>query len=204
MKDRIFYIKKIIKGKTVLNLGCTSSNPLKEIKKQLWLHKELEQYAKNLIGTDINKELLKKIQKLTKTKVIYADATNMNLNKKFDVIVGGELIEHIANLDGFIKSIKKHMKKDTKIILTTPNVFKFKNLIKAVRGKKAFKHPDHVVYFDEGTIKELLSRYDLKVLRIEYSTEKTVENNMGNKIMRFIGTILKRYNETMIIIIGNK
>ena len=42
MKNRMHYIKKIVKNKTVLNMGCASDLPLNEIQHDLWLQKQIE------------------------------------------------------------------------------------------------------------------------------------------------------------------
>jgi 2-polyprenyl-3-methyl-5-hydroxy-6-metoxy-1,4-benzoquinol methylase len=200
MKSRIEYIKKYCKNKTVLNLGCTSSNPLNEIKYDLWLQKYIDEYADEVIGIDIQKDLIKTCQKHTKNTLIHADVLSLNLNKKFDVVVAGEIIEHISNLDGFFKSIIKHLKKDGKLIITTPNVFKFYNLIYAIFGIEPKKHPGHILYFDIKTLEEILNRYGFKIKKYSYLTEKTIQNTIGNKMIIFLGKFFKIYNDSIVLV----
>ena len=61
----------------------------------------------------------------------YRNFYNIDLNssfefdKKYDVIFDVEIIEHLENPFLFIKQIKKHLKKDGIIFLSTPNVNSF-------------------------------------------------------------------------------
>lgn len=90
------FILKIIKDKNILDIGSCNENKTKE------LFKDYKKSAKSVQGIDIRK---------CGPEVIIADAQNFNLNKKFDLIVVGEVIEHMSNFQGFFNSCKKHMKK---------------------------------------------------------------------------------------------
>ena len=45
----------------------------------------------------------------------------MNIKKKFDVILNMEVVEHVSNLDLFIKSCSKVLKKNSIMIVATIN-----------------------------------------------------------------------------------
>lgn len=51
--------------------------------------------------------------------------TNFNFNKKYDLIVAVEIIEHLENPFHFIKQMESHLKSNGVIILTTPNTNSF-------------------------------------------------------------------------------
>ena len=50
---------------------------------------------------------------------------NFNFNKKYDLIVAVEIIEHLENPSHFIKKMKDHLKPNGIIILTTPSINSF-------------------------------------------------------------------------------
>ena len=51
--------------------------------------------------------------------------TKFDFTKKYDLIFAIEIIEHLENPFQFISQMKKHLKKDGMIILSTPNVNSF-------------------------------------------------------------------------------
>ncbi len=50
---------------------------------------------------------------------------NFNFNKKYNLIIAVEIIEHLENPSHFIRKMKDHLKPNGIIILTTPNVNSF-------------------------------------------------------------------------------
>jgi 2-polyprenyl-3-methyl-5-hydroxy-6-metoxy-1,4-benzoquinol methylase len=70
------------------------------------------------------------------------DAKFCDLNKdqipfedgKFDLIFAGEVIEHLIDTDGFLRELKRCLKKGGKLILTTPNLVSFENRIRVILG----------------------------------------------------------------------
>ena len=46
-----------------------------------------------------------------------------------DVIIFGEVIEHLMNLETALTNLKKVMSKDTLLIISTPNCFSFDAII---------------------------------------------------------------------------
>lgn len=59
-------------------------------------------------------------------------------NGKFDVVVAGDIIEHIFNTDEFLQRIYKLLKKDGTLILTTANVASLGRRAMLLFGKNPF------------------------------------------------------------------
>jgi len=98
---RIDQILKHCEGKRVLHLGFVQHSPKykKQIEQGTWLHAHISDVAKEAIGLDI---LVDAVEDL-KTNYNYngyvgnvEKLESLNLNDKFDVIVAGELIEHLV------------------------------------------------------------------------------------------------------------
>jgi len=64
-------------------------------------------------------------------------------NNSFDTIVAGEIIEHLKEPCRFLKEIKRILKKNGKLILTTPN--------SQMLIYKTWKHPQHKYSWDIWT-----------------------------------------------------
>ena len=176
-----------IKGKKILDLGPGDIS-------DRFLHKFLSENAESVIGLELDEKraesLIKKGYNIRK-----GNAQDFDLEEKFDVIVAGDLIEHLTNFEGFFNSIKKHMHDKTILILNTPNAFSFYTLTGIQR--KPFH--EHTCWFCEDTLKQLLSHFNLKVRNKYYYT-----NDYGtfkSKIIQFITKIKIKWNSDILLII---
>lgn len=161
---RIELIKKYLKNKKVLDIGCIDHDAKFESKEN-WLHKQMIAYAKEVSGIDYIKKDVQALQNKG-YNIVYGNAEDFNLNKKFDVIVAAELIEHLFNPGSFLDSVKKHMHKDSILIITTPNVFTLGNAFRIIRRiwkLEKIDNDEHVVWYDVQTLRNLLERKGLAV-----------------------------------------
>lgn len=157
--NRLDIIEKFVSNKDVLDIGCVDH----EFDNSNSLHNFICSKAKSCIGIDIERE---QIQKMVDKgyECYYADAENFNLGKKFDVIVAGELIEHLFNPGNFLNSVKKHMRKDSIFILTTPNPFFFKYILGAIFSNNPGIRDDHTCLFDVYTLSYFLDSHGFKII----------------------------------------
>lgn len=153
-------IESYVSGKTVLDLGVVQHSAEKEAT-PTWLHKYIADTASECIGVDIEQEGINSLSKLG-YNVICADVQTLNLEKRFDVVVAGELIEHLHNFEGFLLSVRKHLNDSGRLILTTPNSLFIGYVLDAVRGRLEI-HNQHTCWFDEVTIQQLLRRFGFDV-----------------------------------------
>ena len=169
--QRLEFINEICSGKKVLHLGCTNAPYTREaIDSDMLLHFELEKIAASVYGLDADADGLATLRSHG-TKNLYLadleDLGSLDLNESFDVIVAGEMIEHLNNPGLFLNGIKRFMNAETKLLITTINGYCGLRMIQyGLRGKggKAEPvHPDHVAYYSYSTLSLLLKRHDLKV-----------------------------------------
>ncbi|HMJ07942.1 MAG TPA: methyltransferase domain-containing protein [Pyrinomonadaceae bacterium] len=169
--QRVEFIKQICAGKKVLHLGCTNFPYTAEsIENNMLLHFELGEIAGELYGFDFDQAGLDLIEKAGATNVFRADLEKLDevaLDETFDVIVGGEMIEHLSNPGLFLQGIKRFMRPDTELVLTTINAYcAMRFLIYGLRGKRGKLepvHPDHVSYYSYRTLNLVLARHGLDV-----------------------------------------
>lgn len=162
--QRINLLKKYIENKEVLDIGCVDHS-WRRYQKKDWLHKKIKDYAKSLTGLDYLQEDVEKLNKLGYT-ILCANAENFELKKKFDVIFAGELIEHLNNVGLFLNSVKKHLRKNSLFILTTPNVFALGNIVRIVLEFLGFKmkdNPEHTHWYDNQTLRQVLNRNGFEI-----------------------------------------
>jgi SAM-dependent methyltransferase len=167
--QRVDFIKNIASGKKVLHLGCTNYPYTEDaISKGMLLHFELEKIASELYGFDFDRAGLDIIKKAGAGNVFEADLERLSdvpIDETFDVIIGGEIIEHLSNPGLFLNGIKRFMRSDTRLVITTINAYcAMRFLIYGLRGRGGVNepvHPDHISYYSYKTLKLMLERHGL-------------------------------------------
>jgi SAM-dependent methyltransferase len=166
------YIIDSVRGRSVLHLGCTNY-PYTEtsIASGTFLHSKIADVAREVYGFDSDQRGIDLLVKLGFENLYHADLENLEavgLNKNFDVVVAGEMIEHLPNPGLFLRGIKRFLRDDSLMILTTPNAYSvYRFVIYSLRGKKGINEPvhtDHVAYYSYRTICRLLelSGYEIE------------------------------------------
>lgn len=169
--QRVEFIKKNCIGKKVLHLGCTNFPYTQAaIDNQMLLHFDLEKTAGELYGFDFDQEGLDILAKTGAKNLFQADLQKLedvNLNETFDVIIAGEMIEHLSNPGLFLQGIRRFMNEESVLIITTINAYcALRFLQYGLRGKGGQNepvHPDHVSYYSYKTLKLTLERNKLNL-----------------------------------------
>lgn len=188
IKDREKFLQEYVAGKTVLHGGCVDSGVLEERKEtRLLLHDILGQSAKKLVGVDVDQPGIEKMVALGYKDVYYADLESWDYSDKFDVIVLGEIIEHIDNCGDFLLSVKKFCRPDTTVVFTTPNNYYFLFWLYTLAGRESI-HPDHNYVFSFHSIKSLLGKFGFDVKDNIVLWEKInftrVEDSAGRRFLK--------------------
>jgi 2-polyprenyl-3-methyl-5-hydroxy-6-metoxy-1,4-benzoquinol methylase len=198
--ERAEIIINYTKGKDVLDLGCIDTFSEKS-KEDRWLHAILLKNSKSLLGVDIEKKEVNKLKK-EGYDMICADVENMDLKKRFDVVVAGELIEHLDNPGLFLDNVDRHLKDDGTFILTTPSPYYLINLIKVFKTKLTFNQSKfHVALYTPATLTCLLSRHGFKTESIHFA-ELPIKKQY--KPLKLLIKKLFPYLQLYIIIIAKK
>ena len=161
--ERNWILQNYIKNKDVLDLGCIDVGKRKLKQRfNIWIHDFIREHSKYCLGVDVNKKEIANLQRKG-YNIIHGNVEKLNLNRKFDVVFAGELIEHLNNLGLFLNSVKKHLKKDGYFILTTPNPFFFMYSIRIILNTDLKINPTHTGWFDIQTVTKLLRDHGFKV-----------------------------------------
>ena len=174
--QRVDFIKKACEGKKVLHLGCTNYPYTKRsIETGALLHLELEKTARSLYGFDFDQEGLDILAAEGGKNLFRADLQKLEevaLDETFDVIIAGEMIEHLTNPGLFLQGIKRFMNPQTDLVITTINAYcALRFLIYGLRGRGGENepvHPDHVAYYSYKTLSLVLQREELSLKRFYF------------------------------------
>jgi len=167
--DRIDFVVEYVTGKRVLHLGCIDHDLFDEKRtKGLWLHHEITKVASKVIGLDILEEPLAQLRK-EGFDIRYADVEhleNIAIAETFDVILAGELVEHLFNIGLFLKGVRKFFSVPTRMVITTPNPFSIRRLFNTWRDNENYGRDDHVCWYSKRTLTNLLRMNNLEIEEI--------------------------------------
>lgn len=128
----------------------------------MWLHEEISNQAFDTIGIDNSFSIPEEGVTLKNSKIIKGDCANKTTISGYDVdvIVAGELIEHLPNPIEFLATLKKLYSGKT-AILTTPNATNLSNVLLALLKRESM-HIDHVNIYSYKTLYSLCRRSEFK------------------------------------------
>jgi len=173
VEDRWEFIEKYVRNKTVLDVGCAEliATTKNSTKKERWPFEKIKKIAKDIVGLDINKEQVEMLQK-SGHNVVLGNAEKVNLRQTFDVILAGELIEHLSNPGLFLENMKRHLNKEGVLIITTPNRFNSFEFFRTFIANKIPQYTkeiaSHVFYFDINSLRALTERHNFQVVDYSY------------------------------------
>lgn len=203
MKNKVYRkdeIVKLCKDKSVLHLGFIQHDLYEQkILGNDWLHSKIANVAATLVGFDYLADNVEKIRQKYGYECYFANVMeleNVELKQKFDVIVCGELIEHIENPGLMLDGIKRFMHSDSIVIITSPNPWS-KHRIKLIQSgilENKWLNKEHVCWYSFETLKQLLERKGFQEVNYTYyySENKDIENNADFSIFNQLRKI-KRY-----------
>jgi len=190
---KIRFMVKYCHNKDVLDIGCVQHNP-ENYKSKYWLHKALLQVSAYLEGIDIYEEGVADLKERG-FNIRVADAQCFDLKRTFDVIVAGDIIEHIENFDGFLESCKNHMG-GGKLLISTPNPWYWRNTIKAALKQEVANNPEHTCWLCPRTLRQLVNRHGLDINEIvfgsRYARDRFMPLPRGWKHTSFHARIFKK------------
>ncbi len=200
--QRVEFIKNACAGKKVLHLGCTNYPYTKEsIENGMLLHFDLEATAKELYGFDFDQAGLDILGDAGGNNLYRADLEKLEevkLFETFDVIIAGEMIEHLANPGLFLKGIQRFMNSQTRLVITTINAYSaMRFLIYGLRGKGGENepvHPDHVAYYSYKTLSLTVARENLKVREFYFYDVGTEHRQFNRWIYNIFNDICVKFS----------
>jgi 2-polyprenyl-3-methyl-5-hydroxy-6-metoxy-1,4-benzoquinol methylase len=174
MRDRIGqrtdYILQACAGRTVLHLGCADMPYTRmRLADGTLLYTMIDEVADRQLGVDLSAEGIGMLRAAGYQDLAVADVQqlieqNPFGERRFDVIIAGEIIEHLSNPGLFLESLKPLLADSpTKLILTTINAYCAYRFFYSLVMRNESVHPDHVSYYSRKTLTALLTRHGYEI-----------------------------------------
>jgi 2-polyprenyl-3-methyl-5-hydroxy-6-metoxy-1,4-benzoquinol methylase len=165
--SRYRFIKDLVQNKDILDIGCGYGHGSKYL---------VDNGARSAIGLDYSKNAIAiaKHNSSNKLKFTCLDAfESIHLNKKFDVIIAFELLEHLSAIrqEEFIKILSKLLTPNGSIAISTPNRDVFSN------GSSKSRFPFHTKELNAGELVHIISRYfkDRCIYGLQYTNKDKIQ-----------------------------
>ncbi|MBN1975111.1 MAG: methyltransferase domain-containing protein [Sedimentisphaerales bacterium] len=160
-----------MRGKSVLHLGCAGGE-----KPSSCYHIEISEIANTIWGIDINSAGLNKVKEWlpedsNRVKYFHGNVENiheLNINRKFEVIFIGSIIEHLSNPGLMLSGIADLLTSDGIVIIVTPHSFGLLQFLRVLLFRNESVITEHTCWFSVSVLTELCSRYNL--IPIEWHT----------------------------------
>lgn len=169
--QRVPEILRRCRGRRILHLGCADV-PYTLDRGEDLLHKRLATITdrENLWGIDVDADGVRLLGEMGFDRILVGDCTRMKnelLERDFDIVLAGEIIEHLDDFRGFLESIAGVMTDRSELLLTTVNATAIKGWIQAIAGYEKV-HPDHTCYFSYHTLRRLLEQSGFECVELFY------------------------------------
>jgi SAM-dependent methyltransferase len=163
----------------ILHLGSTNSEDEDNLQDTLSKHGKV--YSCDLYGTPDYKIDLNDIK--------------WNIDKKFDTIVAGEIIEHVRDPINFLKNCYDLLKDGGKIIVTTPNATSLSYLSNPNWCVSFDNVLCHIHCFTSGMLEALIKDAGFKNIQLKY-----LNSYSKNPITIIVGGLIPRVRGGLIAV----
>ena len=168
--DRIDYIVSQCADRHVLDLGCYDETALVKRDTETWLHGRIARVAASVVGVDSSDAIPDEgLVTGPRSRIVRGDVLSFggapgslggHLGDigatPIDVVVAGELIEHLPDTLAFLRAVKVRWA-GRRLILSTPNATSFTNVLLGAAHRES-NHRDHLQIYSFKTLHTLCLR----------------------------------------------
>ena len=160
--DRVQLLLEFCAGKRVVHVGFVDERRLgAKLEDGKWLHARLAAGAESIVGLDLSEEgVLWARERGFEAHAVDAqspEAVAALALDPADVVVAGEIIEHLDAPGPFLRAMRSLLKHDGLLVVTTPNAYRVLNFFAPASGSELI-HPDHTAWHSPHTLRNLLVR----------------------------------------------
>jgi len=174
-------------NKNVLDIGSIGQTD----EYSLWnLYKTVK--IESLTGIDLSDahktisdfKFSKKVESDAKTDdcIVFGNMESYKFDRKFDVVIAGDVLEHVSNQGLFLDNIHNHLNQTGKLIITTPNAKWFTVFLKP--------NLTHTLWHDSFTLQRILDMHNFKITFFKYYYGNKKKYNWFKRILTLKQSII--------------
>ena len=214
---RLDFLKKITNNKKVLHLGAAQGTDIDptllheriNFQKE-FLHAILMKNSTEVLGLDYNQQAIENLRKYGINNIMYCDVTDHDEFKRScgnfhpDIIIVGELIEHLSNPGLMLANIVNNFP-GAEVVISTPN------LLSVIYPMQAFNQyeshdVDHVIVFTPRLLEALTVRSGIAKIKIRFYETQIYKNKFFNVLRTLFLKLFPQLSDGIIFygIVKNK
>ena len=161
--NRTAFLSDLVRGKRVAHIGFVDRGYREaQDARQTWLHAHLNKTAASIAGIDLDEAGVERARRegfqAHAADCRDPDALRALGLEEFDLVLAGEVIEHIDEPGAFLEGLHALAAPEGRLCVTTPNAYSAVNALAALVGVEVI-HPDHIALYSWRTLTELLRRH---------------------------------------------
>ena len=156
--DTFLNLKKLSTGNEYLEIGIGNGEMLAVA----------QEFGYNVSGVEICKDDCERISYLLNIDIKNTDIIKYDTDKKYDVIVMGDVLEHVSEPVTLIQKAKKMLSDDGVLWLSTPNYNSSYARLQKYRYCMWFE-VNHYTFVSKESMEKLLEKYDLEIVKYNMS-----------------------------------
>lgn len=172
--DRLSLLERLATDRRVLHVGFADHEEIVAAKESqsLWLHGRLLRSARECVGVDIDAKAVQAAQDRGIPDVHVLDVTQPPadhpvLGRDFDLVILGEVVEHIPDPVAFLQAVVRAVgRPGQQFVVTVPNAWNLTTLLGIPRGIE-FINTDHRFWFTPYTLAKILTDAGLSVADVQ-------------------------------------
>jgi SAM-dependent methyltransferase len=143
-------------GLAVLDLGCRTGALTQHYAQGNWV-----------VGVDVDRGALDLAKERLGIETVWADVEDglPFADESFDVVVAGEILEHLADPAAAVEHARRVLKPDGRFVGSVPNAFRLKSRLRFAVGRHPETDATHLQLFTPAALVGLLSGFDEVTVR---------------------------------------
>lgn len=170
-QSRIEIVREFCKDKVVLDLGCVNHDT-ENSSSEHWLHQAIVDSAAETLGVDYLEDQVE-ILRQRGFQVIAGDVNKpLPIQRRFDVIVVGNLIEHLSSFEGLLHNLRELLAPGGVVLISTANPFFREQYFYSALKNDIIVNAEHTCWIDPVTLDQLCRRFGLETIEVRWIKEK--------------------------------
>jgi hypothetical protein len=189
--NRLDFILDYCKNKKIVHVGFTDYPFTQErIQDKTLLHLQLLKGVTAMVGVDIEQDAINVYSSQTgDANVYFGDITDSYPTQAIsfnpDIILIGEVLEHLKNPYTAIDVLYNSFASGTKILVTVPNYTSLDSLAASLNKTESI-HPHHYWYYSPYTLQKLFDQHRFKMEQLHFGMYYQPRKNINGVMKHFL------------------
>lgn len=142
-----------------------------------------------IVGMDVDRLALRRAREKLGIETVWHDADEPLpfANQSFDVVVVGELLEHLVSPAGFVEEASRVLRPNGTLVGSIPNAYRLKNRLRFLAGRPIEDNPTHLHLIGEAELRRLVDAFEEVEVRFISSRLIRLQPRLFANIIVFAG-----------------